>query len=97
MTVPILERHEFDQLRGLIEGWCGISLEDTKLYLVESRLRDVVMETGCASYGEFYKKARGAGGDLRDRIIDQIFSIAPDGSGDTQLTTAGRNANPAWR
>jgi chemotaxis protein methyltransferase CheR len=72
MTVPILERHEFDQLRGLIEGWCGISLEDTKLYLVESRLRDVVMETGCASYGEFYRKARSAGGDLRDRIIDHM-------------------------
>jgi chemotaxis protein methyltransferase CheR len=72
MTVPILERHEFDQLRGLIEGWCGISLEDTKLYLVESRLRDVVMETGCRSYGEFYRKARRAGGDLRDRIIDQM-------------------------
>ena len=51
MSVPILERHEFDQLRGLIEGWCGISLEDTKMYLVESRLRDVVMETGCHSYG----------------------------------------------
>ena len=32
-----------------------------------------------------------------DGIIDQIFSIAPDGSGDTQLTTAGRNSNPAWR
>ena len=72
MSVPILERHEFDQLRGLIEGWCGISLEDTKLYLVESRLRDVVMEYGCSSYGEFYRKARGAGGDLRDKIIDQM-------------------------
>lgn len=72
MTVPILERHEFDQLRGLIEGWCGLSLEDTKMYLVESRLRNVVMETGCATYGEFYRKARSGGGDLRDRIIDQM-------------------------
>jgi TolB protein len=26
----------------------------------------------------------------------QIFSINTDGSGDTQLTTAGSNENPAW-
>ncbi len=72
MNVPSLERHEFDLLRGLIETWCGISLEDAKLYLVETRLREVVVETGCASFGEFYWKARTAGATLRDRIIDDM-------------------------
>ena len=72
MNVPSLERHEFDLLRGLIETWCGISLEDAKMYLVETRLREVVVETGCASFGEFYWKARGAGASLRDRIIDDM-------------------------
>ena len=72
MNVPTLERHEFDLLRGLIETWCGISLEDAKMYLVETRLREVVVETGCASFGEFYQKARSAGPTLRDRIIDDM-------------------------
>jgi len=72
MNVPSLERHEFDLLRGLIETWCGISLEDAKMYLVETRLREVVVETGCASFGEFYQKARTAGPSLRDRIIDDM-------------------------
>jgi len=72
MNVPSLERHEFDLLRGLIETWCGISLEDAKMYLVETRLREVVVETGCATFGEFYWKARNAGSTLRDRIIDDM-------------------------
>lgn len=72
MNVPTLERHEFDLLRGLIETWCGISLEDAKMYLVETRLREVVVESGCASFGEFYQKARSAGPSLRDRIIDDM-------------------------
>jgi chemotaxis protein methyltransferase CheR len=72
MNVPSLERHEFDLLRGLIETWCGISLEDAKMYLVETRLREVVLETGCASFGEFYQKAKSAGAQLRDRIIDDM-------------------------
>jgi chemotaxis protein methyltransferase CheR len=72
MNVPSLEKHEFDLLRGLIETWCGISLEDAKMYLVETRLREVVVETGCASFGEFYQKARSAGPTLRDRIIDDM-------------------------
>lgn len=72
MSVPTLEVREFEQLRTLIEGWCGISLDDSKMYLVESRLREVVIETGCASFGAFYEKARFAGTALRDRIIDDM-------------------------
>jgi chemotaxis protein methyltransferase CheR len=72
MNVPSLERHEFDLLRGLIETWCGISLEDAKMYLVETRLREVVVETGCSTFGEFYQKAKVAGSTLRDRIIDDM-------------------------
>jgi chemotaxis protein methyltransferase CheR len=72
MNVPSLERHEFDLLRGLIETWCGISLEDAKMYLVETRLREVVVETGCSTFGEFYQKAKSAGSQLRDRIIDDM-------------------------
>ncbi|MBM4336903.1 MAG: protein-glutamate O-methyltransferase CheR [Deltaproteobacteria bacterium] len=72
MNVPVLADDEFKRLRTLIQSWCGIALEDSKKYLVESRLRDVVIETGCASYGEFYDKARAGDVSLRDRIIDDM-------------------------
>ncbi len=72
MKVPILEKQEFELLRTLIQGWCGIQLEDSKFYLVESRLRDVVMETGCATFGEFYQRARTGDTTRRDRIIDDM-------------------------
>ncbi len=72
MTVPILDKQEFEQLRALIQSWCGISLEDSKMYLVESRLRDIVIETGCKTFGDFYQKARNGGTALRDRIIDDM-------------------------
>jgi chemotaxis protein methyltransferase CheR len=42
------------------------------MYLVETRLRDIVMESGCRTYGEFYERARNACADLRDRIIDDM-------------------------
>lgn len=72
MSVPVLEDDEFNLLRALIQSWCGIALEDSKKYLVESRLREVVRETGCASFGDFYKKARHGDVALRDRIIDDM-------------------------
>ena len=72
MTVPVLDKQEFDLLRTLIQSWCGIALEDSKMYLVESRLRDIVIETGCTTFGDFYRKARNGGTALRDRIIDDM-------------------------
>jgi chemotaxis protein methyltransferase CheR len=72
MTVPVLDKQEFELLRTLIQSWCGIALEDSKMYLVESRLREVVIETGCATFGDFYQKACKSGPALRDRIIDDM-------------------------
>ena len=72
MKVPALEKHEFEQLRTLIQTWCGILLDDSKRYLVESRLREIVLESGCASYGDFYQMAKYGGTGLRDRIIDDM-------------------------
>lgn len=69
---PRLTLAEFRQLRDLIERWCGIALDENKMYLVETRLRHLVDEQGCRSYGEFYDRARAGGADLRDRIIDNM-------------------------
>lgn len=72
MSDLVLSNRDFDRLRGLIEGWCGIVVDDRKTYLIETRLRHLVRETGCSSYGQFYERARVADPDLQVRIIDSI-------------------------
>lgn len=58
---------------SFVDELCGVALDDTKGYLVESRLGELARESGCASYRELCQKAR-CGGDasLRTKIIDAI-------------------------
>ncbi len=72
MSELALSNREFDLLRGLIEDWCGIAVDRGKTYLIETRLRHLVGETGCSSYAQFCDKARVADSDLKARIIDSI-------------------------
>lgn len=72
MSDLVLSDRDFERLRGLIEGWCGILVDHRKTYLIETRLRHLVGETGCTSYGQFYEQARCADPDLQGRIIDSI-------------------------
>lgn len=67
-----LNKREFTHLRELIEGWCGIALDESKSYLVETRLRHLAVDLECRSYGEFYERARSGPTELRGRIIDSI-------------------------
>jgi chemotaxis protein methyltransferase CheR len=51
----------------------GIALDDSKGYLLEGRLGQLVEELGCSSYGDLVSHAESdAGGALRRRIIDAI-------------------------
>jgi len=65
-----------DDLRfvaDLVAELCGVVLDDTKAYLVESRLADMAKANGCASYRELCEKARrGGNADLQTKIIDAI-------------------------
>jgi chemotaxis protein methyltransferase CheR len=72
MRVPQIAKRDFERLRELIEDWCGIALEPQKTYLVESRLRELVMHHGCQTYGEFYELARRGDPELRAGIIDAM-------------------------
>lgn len=70
---PSLTQSEFDLLRKLIEDDCGIVVEPGKEYLIESRLANLVTETACASFGDFYLKAKAdLRGPLRDKIVDAM-------------------------
>lgn len=65
---------EYLLMKKYIEEHCGIHLEKDKEYLIESRLADLLEETGCRSFQEFHFKARTEDhtGELRDRIVDAM-------------------------
>lgn len=64
---------EFDLLRGWIEQECGIALQTNKQYLIESRFANLLVENGCTTFGDFYRKAKSdSGTGFRDKIIDAI-------------------------
>ena len=64
---------EYILMKAFIEEHCGIHLEEGKEYLIESRLSDLVEETGCKSFQEFHLMARkDFSGKLKDRIIDAM-------------------------
>jgi chemotaxis protein methyltransferase CheR len=56
-----------------VQELCGVTLDESKAYLVESRLSGLARSAGCANYRELCRKAQ-SGGDskLRDQIIDAI-------------------------
>ena len=64
---------EYILMKQYIEQHCGIHLEVGKEYLIETRLSDLVIESGSVSFQEFHAKARtDTTGKLRDRIIDSM-------------------------
>jgi chemotaxis protein methyltransferase CheR len=57
----------------LVDELCGVVLDDTKAYLIESRLGELTRAAGCPSYRELCQKARYAGDRaLQQKIIDAI-------------------------
>lgn len=68
-----VSEEEYVLMKSFIEDKCGIHLESGKEYLIESRLSDLVLETGCTSFTEFHLKARmDTSGKLAWRIIDAM-------------------------
>jgi chemotaxis protein methyltransferase CheR len=70
----------------LVEELCGIILDESKGYLIESRLGSIAESHGCSSFTELCQKVRRNGDQmLRSRIIDAIT---------TQETLFFRDASP---
>ena len=64
---------EYGLMQKYIEEQCGIRLEKGKEYLIESRLTDLAVESGCNSFKEFHSKALSDhSGKLKDRIVDAM-------------------------
>ena len=57
----------------LVSDLCGIVLDETKGYLIQSRLSTLAEEAGCKTFSELYYKARyERESGLRDKVIDAI-------------------------
>lgn len=68
-----LTSDEMCSLVDLAEELCGLYLDDSKGYLVESRLQSLVTKYGCATYREFVDLARQTSSQpVRDEIVDAI-------------------------
>lgn len=64
---------DMESLIKVIYDLCGVALDDTKGYLIESRLEEVAQKHGCPGYPELIQRAT-VGGDhaLRNAVIDAI-------------------------
>ena len=64
---------EWKLVAGYIHAICGIQLDESKQYLIESRLSSLLEQTASSSYSELYNKARSDGtGTLERQIINAI-------------------------
>ncbi len=65
--------NEITELITFIQKLCGICLNESKLYLLETRLDDILKQHGIASYQELARRAASPGAArLRQEIIDAI-------------------------
>jgi len=62
---------EIPDIDRLVSELCGVVLDETKGYLIDSRLGGVAEAAGCASFSDFFQKAR-SNRTLQNQIIDAI-------------------------
>ena len=64
-----LKRHEFEKIRNLLTSVCGITLQDSQNYLVETRLHELANEIGVSTFDELYGRMR-ADRSLLAKVVD---------------------------
>lgn len=64
---------EFSVLSKYIYSICGVALDSTKTYLVETRLKSMMQKYGCASYLDLHAKAKAdRSGNMEKEIVNAI-------------------------
>ena len=64
---------EFNVLSKYIYSICGVALDSTKTYLVETRLKSMLQQYGCTSYLDLHAKAKAdRGGNMEKEIVNAI-------------------------
>lgn len=68
-----ISAEEFNALSKYIYSICGVALDSTKTYLVETRLKSMLQRYACASYMDLHAKARNdASGSMEKEIVNAI-------------------------
>jgi chemotaxis protein methyltransferase CheR len=68
-----IEADEYKVFAQYIRSLCGVTLDDSKAYLIETRLSSIAEENNCSSFSELYYKARSDfSKTLPRQIIDAI-------------------------
>ena len=69
----MLSSQDIDTVCGLVNDLCGVYLDESKGYLIEARLGELMKSSGCASYAEFARQARNdADSSVRTKIVNAI-------------------------
>ena len=63
---------EFIMLKSIIQELCGIVIEESKKYLIETRLSSVCEEFECCSFSELVSKLKNDNGTVNKEIINAI-------------------------
>lgn len=64
---------EFEQWRGLVKRLCGLALDQTKAYLIETRLSLLLRQHGCTNFGQLYQKvSTDQTGLLHAQVIEAV-------------------------
>ncbi|MDY6974115.1 MAG: protein-glutamate O-methyltransferase CheR [Thermodesulfobacteriota bacterium] len=69
--MPKITPDEIKAVSRYVFNICGIVLDQTKGYLIETRLGGLLKESGCASYNDLCQKAK-ANKNLETKVIDAI-------------------------
>jgi chemotaxis protein methyltransferase CheR len=73
MSPAPLTRDELTAWSRYVHEICGVELDESKGYLIETRLGELMRETRCDGYAELLYRIRSdAAGTLRNRVIDAI-------------------------
>jgi chemotaxis protein methyltransferase CheR len=64
---------DIDAVCGLVEDLCGLCWDESKAYLIESRLGAIAKREGCANYADLVKRVRAnASPTLKSLVIDAV-------------------------
>ena len=68
-----LNHRDIEAVADLVMQLCGVCLDESKSYLIESRLQEILDRTSCASYDDLVSRARQPGErQLQQEVIDAI-------------------------
>jgi len=72
-TISVMSATELKQLCILVEDVCGIHIDASKQYLLETRLLKTLVDYNCQTYSDFIHLVRGPKQDeLRPKLIDAM-------------------------